>query len=94
MLPKNLTIFLSIIFTSSVCLASNKEKEATALITRAKVLSDIRADGGPALLLKVNFQIKRDAGTVEGVYTENWVSSSVWRRETSAGEFHSTEVTQ
>src|SRR6266851_3636524 len=89
------------ILYASVCLvivagfafAENKSKEAVALIERAKQLSDIRANGSPAFVLKGDFTILRDPDhPITGSYTEIWASSFLLRIEISAGDFHSTKV--
>jgi len=84
---------LAVLPYSSLSFAESREKEAAALIGRAKQLSDIRADGAPAFRLKMNFKTFRENGSVvEGTYTETWVSKDRWRRDTVASEFSRTEV--
>lgn len=80
-----------------ICVAKSKkadtEKEANALIERARQLSNIRAEGNSAFVLKAEFRILRDPShPVSGTYTEFWASPSLWRQEISAGDFHSTTV--
>jgi len=79
---------LALILLNAVGFAENKEKEAAALIQRAKHQSDIRAEGAPAFQLRSSFAITRDDGTrIEGTYTETWVSSKLWRREVVTSDF-------
>ena len=52
------------------------------MLQRALQLSDIRASDAPAFRLKANFSfIDDNLDTVQGTYTETWVSASQWRRE-------------
>lgn len=85
---RHLIFLLTLILLNAAGFADNKGKEAAALIERAKHLSDLRAEGAPAFRLKSGFTITRDDGTkIEGVYTETWVSSKLWRREVASGDF-------
>ena len=60
---------------------------AQALLQHARKLSDIRSPGAPAFRLKATFSFVGDnLDTVQGTYTETWVSDSQWRRETVIGD--------
>ncbi len=94
MLRSGRSVFLlTLILLNAVVFAENKEKEAEALVERAKHQADIRAEGAPAFQLRSGFGITRDDGTrIEGTYTETWVSSKLWRREVVAGDFRRITV--
>jgi TonB family protein len=89
----SLLLLLTLTLLVSVPSAISKEEEASALIQRAKQLSDIRVDGAPAFRLKLSFKIINEDGSVlDGAYTEDWVSEAQWRRETVFGNFRRTQV--
>lgn len=91
--PRHLVFFLLLPLLCTFSFAGDKEKEVAALIDRAKQASDIRAAGVPAFFLKSSFKAIQDDGTaIEGTYTETWVSSALWRREITFGDFHETQV--
>jgi hypothetical protein len=72
---------------------AGEESNAQALLERARVLSDIRSPSAPAFRLRATFTaITRDLTTLEGTYTETWVSSTQWRRETVVGASRRVEV--
>jgi TonB family protein len=82
---------VAVLFTSAF--ANQKEDEAKALVARAMSTSAIRDEGSPPFRLKANVKVtQEDGSTVEGTYTETWISNSQWRRETALGEFHRTQV--
>lgn len=86
-------LLLTLTLLVSVAFANEKEEEASALIERAKQLSDIRVDGAPAFRLKLSFKIiKEDGSVLDGAYTEDWVSKAQWHRETVLGSFRRTQV--
>jgi hypothetical protein len=69
------------------------QKRADALLQKARHLSDIRSPNAPPFTLKATFSFTgTDLETVEGTYTEVWMSSSQWRREIIARDFHRIEV--
>lgn len=71
----------------------NENKAAAALIQRAKQTSEIRGNGSPGFVLRAEFKIVRDPNhQLTGTYKEVWSSRSLFRKEISAGNFHSTEV--
>lgn len=71
------------------------QKRSEALIERARQLSEIRSPNAPAFRLKATFSfIGNDLETVEGTYTEVWVSSSRWRRETVIKDVRRIEVAE
>jgi hypothetical protein len=72
---------------------SEIQTRAEALLERARHLSDIRAEAAPAFRLKANFSfVGDDLETVQGTYTETWVSDSQWRRETVIGNLRYVEI--
>lgn len=88
-----LSITVCMVICASSALAESKNKEAASLIQHAKQLSDIRAEGSAAFILKGDFKILRDPDhPLTGSYTEIWASSSLLRVEVSAGDLHSTKV--
>jgi TonB family protein len=72
---------------------SDAQLHAEALMDRAHKLSDIRSNGSPAFRLKATFSfIGKDLAKVEGTYSEVWVSSSQWWRETVVNGQRRVEV--
>lgn len=72
---------------------SEVQLQAESLMDRAHKLSDIRSKGAPAFRLKATFSfIGKDLDTVEGTYSEVWVSPSQWWRETLVNDFRRVEV--
>ena len=60
--------------------ASEKEKAADALLARARDLTDIRAEGGPAFHLRARVRLVNvPNGPVEGFYSEFRDSQGQWR---------------
>lgn len=77
----------------SVASASKKDDEAAALLRQTSNLSNIRREGSPSFRLKANITVINDDGsTVEGTYTEFWVTNAQWRKEVVLGDFHRTQV--
>lgn len=69
------------------------QERAEALLERARHLSDIRAKGAPAFLLRATSSFVGDnLDPVEGIYTETWVSDTQWRRETVDGNLRHIDV--
>jgi TonB family protein len=59
----------------------------------ARQLSDIRSRNAPAFRLKASFSfIGSDLETVKGTYTEVWISSSQWRRETVVNNLRRIDI--
>jgi hypothetical protein len=86
-----LTALVTLLNAGSV--AEDEQSNARALLERARELSDIRSPSAPAFRLKVTFTaITRDLTTLEGTYTEIWVSNTQWRRETVVGASRRIEV--
>lgn len=78
---------------SAGSLAEDEQSKAKALLERARDLSDIRSSSAPAFRLKATFTaITRELATLEGTYTETWVSDTQWRRETVVGASRRVEV--
>ncbi len=87
-----LLLALTSVLLPSTAFANKKDAEAAAMIEHAKQLSDIRSEGAPAFKLRVSFKINANDGTLEGEYTEIWVSRAQWRKDTVAGNFRRTEM--
>jgi hypothetical protein len=69
------------------------QKRAEALMDKARQRSDIRSANAPAFRLKATFSfVGTGLETVEGTYTEVWVSNSQWRREMVAKDWRRIEV--
>jgi hypothetical protein len=86
---------LTLILTTSILRAENKQKATESLIEHAKQLSDIRADGAPPFRLKARFTMTTVEGsTVQGTYEETWFSRERWRQETIAPNFHRIVVVE
>jgi|SRR5579863_2066552 len=86
---------LAAVFTlwSASSFAEDEQSKPQGLLERARDLSDIRSPSGPAFRLKATFTaITRDLDTLEGTYTETWVSKTQWRRETAVGASRRVEV--
>ncbi len=80
-------------FQSAGSFAGEEQSNAQTLLERARVLSDIRSPSAPAFRLRSTFTaITRDLTILEGTYTETWVSSTQWRRETVVGASRRVEV--
>jgi TonB family protein len=68
-------------------------KRIESMMDRARHLSDIHSDGAPSFRLKATFSfVGRDLETVQGTYTEVWISNKQWYRETVAGASRRVEV--
>lgn len=90
---RSLFLIMTVILFMSTAFADEKDAEVVALIERAKQLSDIRAEGAPPFQLKLTFKIIEENGaSLEGAYTEVWVSKTHWRRETILGDFRRTQI--
>ena len=75
------------------CSAQDVQKRAEELMNRAHSLGDIRSADAPSFRLKATFSFTApDLRTVEGSYTEVWVSESQWYRETVVGDHRRIEV--
>jgi len=73
--------------------AQDVQQHAEALLNKARQVSDIRSANAPAFRLKATFSfVGTDLETVEGTYTEVWVSNVQWRREISAKDWRRIEV--
>jgi len=63
------------------------------MMQRAREFSDIRSQGAPAFHLRATFSfVGEGLETIQGTFTEAWVSNSQWRRETLANGFQRVEV--
>ena len=91
MLPRAMIVWM-------VCVAAFGQQpaqntQAAQVIEKARQLSDIRAPNAHAFLLKATFSfINDDLDTIEGTYTETWLSSTRWRRETTIGSLRHLEI--
>ncbi len=86
-------LFLALTVVCSFSVAESKSEQAAALITRARQVSDIRAEGSPPFHLRAMIRIIADDGVVnEGSYEETWASPEMWRTEIDAGSLKQTEV--
>jgi hypothetical protein len=73
--------------------AQDIQARAEGMMEHGRQLSDIRAPNSPAFRLKATFSfVGDDLETVQGTYTEVWVSNSQWRREIAVGDLRSIEV--
>lgn len=73
--------------------AEDTQKASETLLQRARQLSDIRSPNAPGFRLKVTFSCTAEnLETLEGSCTEVWVSGSLWRRETTVGDFRRIEL--
>ncbi|MGA7928616.1 MAG: energy transducer TonB [Candidatus Sulfotelmatobacter sp.] len=69
------------------------QTRAETLLDKARQLSDIRSPNAPAFRLKATFSfIGKDLETVQGTYSEVWVSNSQWSRETVVKDSRRVEV--
>src|SRR5579872_6449808 len=69
------------------------QKTAELLLTRARSLSDIRADNAQPFRLDATFSFTgKDFNLVSGTYSEIWFSNSKWRREIVVNDLHRVEV--
>jgi TonB family protein len=85
---------ISSLVLACLSLGQGESKEVKVLFERAKQLSDIRAKGSPAFVLKGLFTISRGSDhVIMGSYTESWATPSLRRVEVSAEGFHSITVT-
>ncbi|HEY6770611.1 MAG TPA: energy transducer TonB [Candidatus Sulfotelmatobacter sp.] len=86
------------IFLISLCagaFSQDTQKRAAEMLERARHLTDIRSANAPAFRLKATFSFVGEAlETVQGTYTEVWVSKTQWRKEVAAGDALHTEVGQ
>jgi TonB family protein len=76
-----------------VCYAQDIQTHAEALMWHGRRLSDIRSSNAPAFRLKAAFSFVGDnLETVQGTYTEVWVSDSQWRREIVVNDLRHIDV--
>jgi TonB family protein len=74
-------------------IAEDVQKAADGMLDRARQLSDIRSPNAPGFRLNATFSfIRQDLETLQGSYTEVWISNSQWRRETVVGNFRRIEI--
>jgi hypothetical protein len=86
-------LFAGFVFLHVTAAAQDIQSRVQAMLERARQLSDIRSPAAPAFRLKASFSfVGDDLDAVQGTYTENWVSDSQWRRETTVGNLRYIEV--
>lgn len=85
---------ITVVLSASVLHAESSQKEGETLIERAKLLSNIRIDGAPAFKLDAKFTAEYQSSTVEGTYTETWISRERWQRKTVATNFQRVEMVE
>jgi hypothetical protein len=84
---------ISLVFLQTHSPAEDIQSRAQALIQHARQLSDIRSANSPAFQLKATFSFVSDSlETVEGTYTETWMSQSEWRHETVIRDLHFIDI--
>ena len=92
----NRRILLAVACLACLSLASvaqDIQASAQSMLQHALQLSDIRAPGAPAFRLTASFSfIDDDLDTVQGTYTETWISAAQWRRDTAVGDLHYVDV--
>jgi TonB family protein len=95
-----MTLLRAIVFPIVLCVlsggtsaADDIQKTAEGILDRARQLSDIRSPNAPGFHLSLTFSfIGHDLETLQGTYTEVWISNSQWRRETVVGNFRRIEI--
>src|SRR5579863_49295 len=93
MSPRLFPLLVCIALWPRPSVAQNVEARAQALLQHSRQLSDIRSAGAPAFRLKATFSFTGDdLEQTHGTYTETWISSSQWRRETVIGELHYIDI--
>jgi TonB family protein len=98
MLPRSIVFIIVLVIalytvSTGTCAAQDIQKTAEGMLNRARQLSDIRSPNAPAFRLNVTFSfIGHDLETLQGTYTETWISSTQWRRETVVGDFRRIEI--
>lgn len=73
--------------------AQDVQSRADALLERAGQMEDIRSPNAAAFRLDATFSfIGADLETLQGTYSETWVSASEWRQETVVDDLRSIVV--
>lgn len=63
------------------------------VLDHARQISDLRTPGSPPFRLTATFSfIAKNLDTIQGSYTETWISDTQWRRDTIVGDAHRIEV--
>lgn len=84
---------ISLVALARIAAAEDIQKTAEGMLERARQLSDIRSPNAPGFRLNVTFSfIGKDLETVQGTYTEVWISNSQWRREKVVGNLRQVEI--
>jgi len=88
------SVLILLVAACATCVAAeDKQKTAEVLLEHARQLSDIRSPNAPAFRLNVHFSfVAEDLDTIQGTYTEVWVTNSQWRRESVVGNSRRIEV--
>lgn len=93
MMLKSQLVLVIVVTIPALLLSEDKQVKSEALLQRARAASDIRAPNQSPFRLKVEFSFVSDSlETVHGTYTEWWVSSNQWRRETEAEDSKRLEI--
>ena len=91
-MASKIVILFAILATTSLG-AQTVQDRGEAMLSRARAASDIRHRDAPAFRLKVEFSfIGDDLEPKKGTFTEWWVSSDQWRRETESGGARHLEI--
>jgi TonB family protein len=81
------------VLSGGAAAAEDIQKTADGMLDRARQLSDIRSPNAPGFRLNLTFSFTgHDLETLQGTYTEVWISNSQWRRETTVGNFRRIEI--
>jgi TonB family protein len=95
MIPIRAVAFAIVLYVLSggASAAEDIQKAAEGMLNRARQLSDIRSPNAPGFRMKLTFSfVGHDLETLQGSYTEVWISNSQWRRETAVSDFRRIEI--
>src|SRR5271154_6053865 len=93
MRPRILLSAVCLLCLQLCCLAQDVQSRAEAMIQHARDLSDIRSANAPAFRLSATFSfVGSGLETVEGTYSEVWISGEQWRSETVVNGLRRVEV--
>jgi TonB family protein len=91
-LASKIVILFAALSTTSLG-AQTVQDRGEAMLSRARAVSDIRHKDAPAFRLKVEFSfLGDDLEQKKGTFTEWWVSTDKWRRETESGGARHLEI--
>jgi hypothetical protein len=90
---RRLPLIACLLWLCPAVLAQDVKARADELLRHAHQLEDIRSPNSPPFRLEATFSFTGDDfETVQGTYTELWVSNSQWRRETVVGDAKRIEI--